>query len=651
MTFFIPLGVDEAKVDRIPWISLAIAIACVLAFFATWVVPQNPMGVGDEELGEVLELWFKHPQLELDPAFSEHFLSKQGVEELRRMHERAEAPPEGVDLATLQQELDARCQEMLARSESAAMRRLSLVAARGAAQPGWLTHMFLHFGWMHLLGNLLFFYLVGPLLEDVWGRILFTGFYLVGGLAAALAQFALEPSSQAMMAGASGAVAACIGAFCLRFAGRHVRIGYFIWIVRIWRGTFAMPAWAWGGLWFANEVLDFVLWGNNTGVAVMAHIGGFLFGFAVAMGLRASRVEERYLAPELARRQGAYVEDTRLTQAKEALERGEHEAARTALTAALAARPDAPDALLALGRFELEQGEVQRGMARLERALQLLMGRDDLATLWHALEELGPRLPAARLRPGLAWRLAQALEQAPDGLLPLAEPLYARAGADTGATAARALIRAAELRLAQGEELERAREYVARARRLPLEQNSALGARLQALEAEVESAVARSGPRSPGRLTSSAEPEAPPAPPRIILCRLTSLSERALTVDAGSQRRTLAFTEVLAVAVGLLPAPAPEGAPPRRTLLTDLVISWGEQGGGPVVLRIHAGHLGLPQHYPGLPPRDAYGRLLADLLERSGATAMPDASSLAQGRYPQFASEEALTQHYYAQVV
>jgi membrane associated rhomboid family serine protease len=647
VTFFIPLGIDEAKVDRIPWVSLAIAIACVLTFLATWVLPANPFGVANEEVAQVLEMWLEHPQLQLDPAFSERFLNKRGLERLQQLQEAAGEAPEDVDLTALQEELDARCQELLARADTGAMRNLSLIPERGFAQPGWLTHMFLHFGWMHLLGNLLFFYLVGPLLEDVWGRPLFTGFYLLGGLMAAVAHFALDPSSQAMMGGASGAVAACIGAFCLRFAGRRVRIGYFIWIIKIWRGTFAIPAWAWGGLWFGSEVLDLILWGNNTGIAVMAHIGGFLFGFAVAGALRATRVEERFLAPELAKRQGAWVEDSLLTDAKAAIERGEYEAARTTLTRALAERPDAPDVILAMAMFELGQGEVQRGMPRLERALQLLAGREDHSALWQALDELGPRLPAERLRPALAWRLAQALEKAPEGLLPLAEPLYARAGADTGATAVRALIRAIELRLARGDQPEKAREYMAQAKRLPLEPGSALGARLQELAAEVEGAAAQSEARSRARDFSLDSPEAPALPPRIIPCRLTSLSESSLMVESGGQSRTLSITEVLAVAVGMLPAPTPEGAPPRRTLLTDLVLSWGEPGKAPVVLRFHAAHLGLAQHYPGMAPRDAYGRLVADLLERSGATAMPDASSLAQGRYPQFESEEALTKHFY----
>jgi membrane associated rhomboid family serine protease len=650
LVFFIPLRVDEAKVDRIPWVSIAIAVTCVLAFFATWVVPGDDSEPLMLEVGEVIRIVIEHPQLELSSDCSERFISERGREMLQRAREEAEAAPEGVDLAALQREVDTRCEDLLARSEDGAMRKLSLVPARGMAQPGWLTYMFLHFGWMHLLGNLLFFYLVGPLLEDVWGRILFTGFYVVGGLVAALAHFGLDPSSQASMGGASGAVAACIGAFCLRFAGSKVRIGYFIWIVRIWRGTFAIPAWVWGGLWFGNEVLDFALWGNSTGVAVMAHIGGFLFGFAVALGLRSAKVEERYLAPELAKRQGVWQEDPLLNEAKAALERGEHEAAREGFTRALAERPDSTEVLLALGAFELERGEVQPGMTKLERALQLLVERDDHAALWHAVEELGPRLPAERLKPALAWRLAQALEKAPEGLVPLAEPLYARAGANTGVTAARALIRATELRLARGDQPERAREYMTQAKRLGLEPNSALGARLQALDAEVESASARSGAPSTRGTPSTPSPEAPPRPPRIIPCRLTNLGEKSLTVESGGQSRVMALTEVLAVAVGMLPAPTPEGAPPRRTLLTDLVVSWGEQGGSPVVLRIPAGHLGLPQHYPGLAPKDAYGRLVAALLERSGATPMPDAASLAQGRYPQFENEEALTRHYYTGV-
>lgn len=640
---FLPLGVDEAKVDRLPWVSISIAALCVLAFFATWVIPSNPMGADQREVVGVVQQLLKHPDLKLDPAFSERFLSEEGLELIERMRAQAEPPRAGMNVAALQRELDTRCQELLAQAEDVPMRRYSMVAARGAAQSGWLTHMFLHFGWMHLLGNMLFFYLVGPLLEDVWGRPLFAGFYLLGGLFAAVAQFALEPSSQAMMAGASGAVAACMGAFCLRYAGRRVRIGYFIWFVRIWRGIFPLPAWAWGGLWFASEVMDFLLWGNSTGVAVMAHIGGFAFGFGTAAALRAARVEERFLAPELAKRQGVWTEDPLLTQAEAALDNGDREAARDAFTRALATQPDSVQALLGLAKLELDEGQTQPGAARVERALQLLVTRESPEPLWRALEELGPRLPAERLRPALASRVAQALEGAPEGLRPLAEPLYAAAGAGTGAMAVRALMRAAELRLERGEAPEQARDYLARAKTLLVEGDSVLRERLGTLDAEVERAMA-----SLGRAAPTMDLDAAPLPPRIIPCRLLNLSPQALMVESGGgRRRTLAITEVLAVAVGLLPAPVPTGAPPRRTVVTDFVVSWGEREQGPVVLRVNIAHLGLPQHYPGMPPREAYARFLTDVLERSSATPMPGAEALSQGQYPQFDSEEHLTRHYY----
>ncbi|XXF79269.1 rhomboid family intramembrane serine protease [Myxococcaceae bacterium GXIMD 01537] len=656
MTFFLPLGVDDAKVDRLPWVSISIAALCLLAFLATWVLPSNPMGVDDEEVKEVLEQVFTHPQLQLSPAFTERFLSARGKQMLAQMRERAAGAPEADDLAALQKALDERCEELLLRADSGPMRRFSLVPSKGLAQVGWLTHLFLHFGWMHLLGNMLFFYLVGPLLEDIWGRPLFAGFYLVGGLAAALAQFALLPSSESMMAGASGAVAACMGAFCMRYAGRKVRIGYFIWIVRIWRGTFPMPAWAWGGLWFASEVLDYILWGNSTGVAVMAHIGGFAFGFGTAVALKAVRVEERFLAPELEKRQGVWTVDPLVTEAQTALDNGDRDAARDAFTRALAARPDSTEAMLGLARMELEDGQVQPGTARVERALQLLVGRENFEPLWRVVEEWGPLLPAERLRPGFAWRVAQAMEGAPEGVVPLAEPLYAAAGAGTGTMAARALLRATELRLIRREQTERARDYLARARTLLAgAPDPALAARLEGLQAEVEHAarpksisLTPDAPEAREAPAPASPLDAPPPTPRIIPCRLLSLTEKALMVEAGpGQRRSLAVTEILAVAVGLLPAPTPAGAPQRRTVLTDLVVSWGEQGRGPVVLRLAVANLGLPQLYPGVSPREAYGRFLADLLERSSATALPDASSLSHGQYPPFDSEAQLTQHYY----
>src|SRR5207302_3000725 len=167
-----------------------------------------------------------------------------------------------------QTHLDSLIEDFATVAEASPMRRLGLVPARGLKQPGWLTHMFLHFGWMHLLGNMCFFYLVGPLLEDLWGRGFFGAFYLAGGMMAALAHFGIDPRSTVVMAGASGAIAACMGAFSYRCRSRRIRMAYMIGWIR--RGTFLIPAWLWGGFWFAGEVFTLVSH-SSEGVAVMAH--------------------------------------------------------------------------------------------------------------------------------------------------------------------------------------------------------------------------------------------------------------------------------------------------------------------------------------------------------------------------------------------
>ena len=152
--------------------------------------------------------------------------------------------------------------------------------------------MFLHFGWMHLLGNLLFFYICGPLLEDRWGRLLFLAFYLGCGLLAAMAQYAAEPHFHGMVAGASGAIAGCMGAFSFRHARRRVRMGYLFWLIRIFRGTFAISAWLWGIAWFVLQLADYALGGSRGGgVAVAAHLGGFIAGGVFAFWARVKGAE------------------------------------------------------------------------------------------------------------------------------------------------------------------------------------------------------------------------------------------------------------------------------------------------------------------------------------------------------------------------
>ena len=173
----------------------------------------------------------------------------------------------------------------------------SLVPADIVAGRNWitiLTAMFMHAGWMHILGNMLFFWVFGPEIEDVMGPLRYLVFYLLGGLVATFAQIVIDLASTVPNLGASGAIAAVMGAFLITYPRDRIRtVLIFGWFARI---TF-VPAIILVGLWFLTQLFSEVgaLAQTQTGgVAYMAHVGGFLFGaiFARLFETRQRRIQE-----------------------------------------------------------------------------------------------------------------------------------------------------------------------------------------------------------------------------------------------------------------------------------------------------------------------------------------------------------------------
>ena len=144
------------------------------------------------------------------------------------------------------------------------------------------TSMFMHEGWEHILGNMLFFWVFAPEIEDVMGSGPFLVFYLLGGIAATVAQVWIDPTSTIPNLGASGAIAAVMGAFLITYPRDKIRTVVFLgWFSRV---TF-LPAVVMVGLWFVTQLFSEVgalaQVETDGGVAYMAHIGGFVFGMLV----------------------------------------------------------------------------------------------------------------------------------------------------------------------------------------------------------------------------------------------------------------------------------------------------------------------------------------------------------------------------------
>ncbi len=138
------------------------------------------------------------------------------------------------------------------------------------------TSMFLHAGFMHLAGNMLFLYIFGDNLEDILGHARFLGFYLLCGLAAAALQVFADPASGVPMIGASGAIAGVMGGYLLLFPRAKVDI---LIIIVIFFRIFPIPAWVMLGVWFAMQLFaGFSTPGDGGGVAYWAHAGGFIAG-------------------------------------------------------------------------------------------------------------------------------------------------------------------------------------------------------------------------------------------------------------------------------------------------------------------------------------------------------------------------------------
>jgi rhomboid family protein len=150
------------------------------------------------------------------------------------------------------------------------------------------TSMFLHAGWLHLLGNMLYLWIFGNNVEDRMGRALFLVFYLAGGIAAVAAQTLVDPTSTDPMIGASGAIAAILGAYLVLFPGARIQslvfLGFFYQLIEV-------PAAIVLGFWFVLQVIDGLgsLGASNavgSNVAFFAHIGGFVAGALIALPFR-----------------------------------------------------------------------------------------------------------------------------------------------------------------------------------------------------------------------------------------------------------------------------------------------------------------------------------------------------------------------------
>ncbi len=407
MFILLPYQHDRMSVARLPWVTIAILAVNLVVFLVTLQSANEARRREQEALQRVLGYWAANPFVQTTPAFEERY--PKPASNLRRLVSKTFEPPDAEVLALQQAEFERLIGEAIAASGESPYSRWGFVpASPGVA--ALFSSQFLHAGWLHLLGNMLFLYLSAPFIENRWGRLVFPLFYLAGGAAAAGAQALRFPESTVPMVGASGAIAAVMGAFLVCLGGTRIRFFYAWIIIGVRWGTFPAPAWLMLPLWLASQLANASAAGESVGVAYWAHIGGFLFGAAVAGAFRVSGLEGRYLLPAVEKATSAYG-DPRLDRAAALREAGNLPEAMAGYAAVLATNPGS--AAAHGGAFEtalLMEDSAQAARHAVPMLEGLLKAGETVMAL-QRYEQVLQRLPDLALPPRLLFAIALGQEQ------------------------------------------------------------------------------------------------------------------------------------------------------------------------------------------------------------------------------------------------
>jgi membrane associated rhomboid family serine protease len=384
----IPLRHENMQGRRWPVITIGLIALNAVIFLGThWKMDEQAPELGEVRTHIIL-LAAMHPEVNIhgkaqdlvtmvqtkNPA-----LWKQAQNQNRDVHDawdakirmQADEHPEA-----MQAEMDSLSARYEALDTTSLLSKYAFIPAHPTAI-SYLTANFLHGGWLHLIGNMWFLWLAGGILEDTWGRIVYPAFYLIAGLLALQVHALVNAGSLTPTIGASGAIAGLMGAFLVRFPTVKIEMG---WLLMFKFYRFKAAAYWLLPLWLLMEVFYGSLFGQASGVAHWAHIGGFVFGGLIAMGVRASGLEQ--IAEKGIQEKISWVSHPLLAEANEQLEKGQLDAAELNLKALLLEKPDSVDAYRMLQNIYWRKNDIPAHRGALEKVLTLELKANDHAGAW-----------------------------------------------------------------------------------------------------------------------------------------------------------------------------------------------------------------------------------------------------------------------------
>ena len=400
----IPIRHENMEARRWPVITIGLIVLNTVIFLFT----HGTMEQQSPELGatkaHIILLAGMHPELNMSPAASqlvEDFKTQNPAEwaqvqsPTRNLIDAWDARIRLVeDPAKLQAEMDALGEKYSELATDSLQEKYAFIPAHPRAIT-YLTANFLHGGWLHLIGNMWFLWLAGFVLEDVWGRPLFTVFYLVAGAAALQFYAWTNPGSIIPCVGASGAIAALMGAFLIRFPRMKIEMMWILGFFRTYR--FQASAYWLLPLWVTMEIFYGSLFGKMSGVAHWAHVGGFVFGAIGAVALRYSGFETR--VNQKVEKELTWQCDPEIERANQLLEHGQFDEAVTVLQQYLSTHPNSIDAWNSLRQIYWRRQELPAYYEATAKTCELHLKAKNPDGAWQDYEDFlnsgGQKLPVS----------------------------------------------------------------------------------------------------------------------------------------------------------------------------------------------------------------------------------------------------------------
>ena len=402
----IPLRHENMQGRRWPVISIALIAINSIAFLGThWQIEAQAPKQSETRV-HILMLAAMHPELSMNSEVHEFVTSfrYKNPAVWKKVESQTRQPEDGweakmrmsEDPLALQQEMDSLEQRFADLEHDSILAHYAFVPAH--PQPiAYLTANFLHGGWLHIIGNMWFLWLAGTILEDTWGRVIYPVFYLLSGVMALEFHAWASPGSLAATLGASGAVAALMGAFLVRFPKTKIEM---IWLFGFGFRSYRFHARAYWllPLWLFMELFSGAIFGGSSGgVAHWAHVGGFVFGAVAAVGLGYSGLE--HVANQAIEAKVTWTAEPALVQATEKVAQGNLDEAISILQRHIGTGAASIDACALLSQLYWRKNDIPKYHEAIIKLCQMHLKAQNVDAAWEDfgqyLNSGGERMPAS----------------------------------------------------------------------------------------------------------------------------------------------------------------------------------------------------------------------------------------------------------------